>query len=315
MKILLHDNHLGLRGTTVALYDYAYFLKHIYGYECGITYNQTDSKNDQKVINKFKYEFELYPYLNFNEVDNTIKLKNFDVFYAIKAGNKDGIISKNAKNIIHSVFESNTCDIHGDVYAYVSEWLSDYCSNKTIPYVPHMVNLPQTTDNYRKILNIPTDSIVFGRYGGLETFDIPFVLDVINSIIQSRKDIYFLFCNTYQFIDHPNVIFVNNTSSLENKVKFINTCDALLHARYRGETFGLTVLEFMSKNKPVLTYGLSKEQHHYWLLKDKGLIYNNFDELKNLVVNFTPASIVYDTLNQFIPHVVIKQFHDVFLTH
>ena len=39
---------------------------------------------------------------------------------------------------------------------------------------------------------------------------------------------------------------------LNYKVKFINTCDAMIHARAMGETFGLAVAEFSKKNKPVI---------------------------------------------------------------
>ena len=42
------------------------------------------------------------------------------------------------------------------------------------------------------------------------------------------------------------------------KEAFYRTCDAMLHARRDGETFGLAVAEFSVRNKPVITKGASK---------------------------------------------------------
>jgi hypothetical protein len=71
------------------------------------------------------------------------------------------------------------------------------------------------------------------------------------------------------------------------KRKFINTCDSLLHARERGETFGLTCGEFSICKKPVITYGCSREREHILILKDKAVIYNTPDELTTILQNFT----------------------------
>lgn len=313
MKILLHDNFLGLRGTTIAIYDYAFFLKREFNYECCISYNSKDQKNESSVIKKFKTDFELLPYDTFSDLDDIVKRENIDLFYTIKAGDNDGRLPKNVKTAVHAVFPCSVSERHGDVYAYVSEWLSDHCSNGSLPYVPHMVNLPTVDDDYRVALNIPKDAIVFGRYGGLETFDIPFAVNAINNAVNANSNVYFIFCNTYKFIDHPRVIFTNGTASLANKAMFINTCDALLHARLRGETFGLTVLEFMSRNKPVITYSQSEEKNHYSLLGADGLYYKDENELYSIIMNFCPYNISYPTLGNFLPEKVIHKFNNVFI--
>ena len=75
------------------------------------------------------------------------------------------------------------------------------------------------------------------------------------------------------------VYSLSPSASLLEKVKFINTCDALLHARHRGETFGLTIAEFMSKNKPIFTYSGSAEKNHYLLLDNQGILYDSSDDL------------------------------------
>ena len=46
----MHENSLNVRGTSTAIYDYAFFLKHLYNYDCCITYNpnNSDNNNDKK---------------------------------------------------------------------------------------------------------------------------------------------------------------------------------------------------------------------------------------------------------------------------
>ena len=39
----------------------------------------------------------------------------------------------------------------------------------------------------RSELNIPDEAIVFGRYGGVETFDIKFVYNSIKEILNKRN--------------------------------------------------------------------------------------------------------------------------------
>lgn len=315
MKILLHDNSLNLRGTSVAVHDYAIWLKNKYDIECLISYFKNDPNNNDSVVKKFNKHFEIIPLNSPNDIDKEIQKNQIDLFYAIKAGSKDEIVASNIKTAIHAVFPCSTDNIHGNVYAYVSEWLAKECSNNTLPYVQHMVYMPviDKNDNFRKTLNIPNDATVYGRYGGIETFDIPFVYHAIENIVKNNTKIYFVFCNTYQFITHPQVIFTNSVVSLEQKVKFINTCDAMIHARQRGETFGLSVIEFMSQGKPILTYGNSLEKNHYLLLKDKGIFYNTYEDLLQLFKNYKPEQIHYDNLNLFAPEIVIDKFYNIFI--
>lgn len=316
MKILLHDNSLNLRGTSVAIFDYAFYLEKLYDIKCAVSYFKNHIENNDLVVKKFKNHFELLPLESPKDIDTSIANCNADIFYAIKAGSIDDVVAHpNSKTVIHAVFPSSMEDYHGDVYAYVSEWLSLRCSNGSLPYVPHMVNLPNVdvSENYRQKLGIPDDAIVFGRYGGVETFDIPFVFQAIQKSLDENPNYYFLFCNTNKFINHPRAIFVNSVVSLKQKAVFINTCDAMIHARQRGETFGLSILEFMSKQKPIFTYGGSMEQNHYLLLDDQGIYYNNADELYELLRTFVPHTKSYPAIEQFTPENVTKQFHDVFV--
>jgi hypothetical protein len=66
---------------------------------------------------------------------------------------------------------------------------------------------------------------------------------------------------------------------------FINSCDAMIHARYRGETFGLAVSEFSMLNKPVITYAGSREREHIDILGENAILYRDEIDLLNILIN------------------------------
>jgi hypothetical protein len=311
MKIALHDNSLSIRGTTVALYDYAEHLTSEFGYECIILYNKMSNNNDSNVINNKFSKFKVIGYQNISEINEYLIENKCDYFFAIKSGQFDGVISNVCKNIIMAVSANiNKNDIHGDKYYVCSPWLSKITG---IDYVPHMINLPDVKSNLRIELGIPSNSIVFGRNGGYETFDLKFVKDVIRDILNIRDDYYFLFQNTEVFINHPRVLFLDATPDMNFKVKFINTCDAHLHARAVGESFGLTCGEFSIRNKPVITWNGSVERNHIDILGEKALLYNNYDDLMNLLLTFDKNK--FDDWNcyrDYLPEPVMDKFKKLY---
>lgn len=310
MKIGFHDNSLNLRGTSVALFDYAYYNQTILGNESVIFYNRNDMNTNVEVLEKFKRNFDVVSYDNFFEIDGY----KLDSCYIIKSGERNHQILNNTKTLVHSVFMQSIDQAHGHCYAFVSKWLSDVCSSGSIPFVPHMLNLPDIDINLRGELNIPKDGIVFGRYGGYDTFDIDFVKFSISKSLKNSS-YYFLFMNTEKFIDHERVIFLNPSVSLEYKAKFINTCDAMIHARYQGESFGIAVLEFATRGKQIITYGGSREQSHIQYLKANCHIYNNEDDLDRIFSNFDAIN-KFNTaylIDEFSPKNVMKKFDEVFL--
>ena len=92
--------------------------------------------------------------------------------------------------------------------------------------------------------------------------------------------------NTDIFYEHKNIIYLPGNTNMLFKRKFINTCDALIHARGHGETYGLTCGEFAMCNKPVITWGGSREREHLIILKEKAIIYNTQEDLKIILETF-----------------------------
>jgi hypothetical protein len=316
MKILFHENSLCERGTAVALFDYAFFCKRIFNIDSYICYNEFNSSNHPSAIEKFTNEFNIVKsYKDLNDLQNIIDEINPDAFFMEKGGKYDNIISKTCKNWIHAIAPCMKSDVYGDRFAMGSKWLSKI-SNNEIDYVPYMVNLPNHTENFRKELGIPDDAIVFGRNGGRDTFDILFVKEAIKEILKHRNDVYFLFQNTDKFYEHDRIIYLPTSSDLNVKVKFINTTNALIHARELGESFGATCAEFSTLNKPVITWYGSRERNHIDALGNKGLYYNNYDEIYNIFNKFRlePISkIDFNCYRDSSPEVVMKKFKKVYL--
>lgn len=320
-NIVFHTNELNERGTSVAVYDYAFYCRKYLDINPIIVYNLTYNNIEQSIEN-FKKEFEVIGYNNFSNIQQMIDKRSIDYFYAIKFGTKDNIEVKNCKNLIHSVFSFDTNHIHGDVYAVISEWMS-LKSGSQIPYVPHMINLFNHNDNFRKEFNIPETDIVIGRYGGHDTFNIEFVKDVINEVLEKRSNIWFLFLNTPNFNNHLRCLYFNPIIDLYYKEKFINTCDVFLHARDYGETFGLSVLEFASKNKQIISYDNEDLQNthplggrnHFLYLKDNCFKYKNKRDLYEILINISKNN-YFDTFylnNLFSPKNVMEKFKEIFL--
>jgi hypothetical protein len=315
MKIAFHDNGLSVRGTSIALFDYAFYTREYLGHEPIIIFNLNHHSNSIDVYNKFKDEFQVIGYNDKSNIDSILESNQCDAFFMIKSGSKDGIISTVCNNWVNAVGICDINDTHGEKYAFGSKWLSSL-TNYQIPYVPHMVTLPDIDDDYRQFLNIPNNALVIGRHGGADTFDINFVKRSIRCLLRKRSDLFFLFLGTNKFISHERVIHIEPTANLYSKVKFINTCDVMLHARKVGESFGLAPAEFSIRNKPVITYANSIERSHLEILGDKAITYTNKYSFKDIILNLDKKALNNNEWNMYAdytPQIVIEKFKNIYI--
>ena len=325
MKITFFSPHLGVRGTETALFDYAFYGRKIYDWDVNILYNKNHPLNHETAIKKFKKEFDVFAVdadtSNFTDCNQCVE--NFldeqdvksDYFYVQKLGHNDGLCPKNVKTCILCCGEVNPLEEkHGHGYAFVSRWLSNTCSNGATPVVPPIVDLPNIDEDMREELKIPSDSTVFGRTGGMDTWNIPFTNVVIKHILENANiKPFFLFQSTPRFYDHPNIIHLPSTADLTFKTKFINSCDALLHSRYEGESFGSTCGEFSIRNKRVITYGNSRERNHIEILKDKGIYFTSPEELLKILTEFKKEEGDWNCYREFQPEPVMEIFKNIFI--
>ena len=315
MKIGFYLPHLDIQGTGVSCFDYAFYNEKLLNNKSYFFCDKNHSSTHPLAEKKFKENLnviELEGSENMDALGSHCRDLQLDALYIQKTGQRhDGRYVENISQFIHVVGTYN--EPHGKVYAYVSEWLSLACSNSTTPYVPYMIHLPETNEDLRLELGIPSDAIVFGRTGGPYSWNIPFVNEVILYILNQRKDVYFLFANTNHFIKHDRVIFLDAFADLTYKRKFINTCDAMIHARAEGESFGAACGEFSICNKPIITYLHSPEKNHIFTLKDKGLYYDSPESLYQILLNFKIEEKDWNAYREFTPEKVMDKFKNVFI--
>lgn len=311
MRVAFVNNQIDNRGTGNALYDYACYNEEFLGNESLIfTLSNTniDPHMGTKLSNRFTNIYTAW--------DLVTRNMGIDVVYHIKSGENDGSLEvTGARYAVHAVF--NGSQPHGDRYATISRWMGE---KYNIPYVPHIVRLATPTYDIRQQYNIPKNAVVFGRHGGPDTFDISWAWEAIKEVTTEYDNVYFLFLNT----THPNsglklneqVIFIPPTANDHYKSSFIHACDAMLHARQRGETFGIAVGEFSLAGKPVLTYGESGERAHIdelagsqcYLYFNKNHLIDGIHYIRN--GTWKPWSFGYQ---DFTPDKVMDKFKEVFL--
>jgi hypothetical protein len=59
VKVAFWDNQLCERGTTLGLYNYAYYNKYLLNNESYIFYDRNNKENKSDIIQKFKKEFDV----------------------------------------------------------------------------------------------------------------------------------------------------------------------------------------------------------------------------------------------------------------
>ena len=314
MKIAFHSSYLGYRGTEVALMDYAWGNQAILSNESFFLMPWRELGEGHPVAKKMRDIATLRFYRTSEEREGILAEEKADLFFCIKNGFNDGVFSRKVSTGIQAIFRES--EFHGDVYAYISQWLSDVMTYGKAPVAPWMIRLDENQENLRTELGISPEVCVYGRYGGDDSFDIPWVQQVLVETARKNAHICFVFMNTREFPETgrvSNIRFLPATSDPIRKRAFINTCDAMIHGRQRGETLGLACLEFASAGRKVLTYSGSPELAHLEILGEAGLLYTNERELRELLKRPADSFRHGQKFAHFSPEPVMRQFQKVFL--
>ena len=316
LKIGFHAQGLSLRGTEIALYDYALHNQTILNND-SVIFHKLQNGTDPQVLKKFQKHFKVLGYETNSDLCKYAELEKIDLAYFIKSGDRDGSTLGEIPTAVHAVFPTKPSEFHGDKFAFVSEWLAKEYSNKKIPFVPHMITRSNIAEDLRDDLNIPVRSTVLGCYGGSDSFNLAFVHEAILHTLSIRKDIFFIFMNITPFAKHERLLFLPGSADLVQKEKFINTCDGMIHARGIGESFGLACGEFSIRNKPVITYAMSPQRSHIEILGDKCIPYYGSADIRHILLNFNQA-IQHDRIwdaysDRFGPMPVMSQFKNIFM--
>lgn len=315
MKIAFHTEQIDLRGTCVALYDYAHYSeKLLHNKSVIFTSREKIGSANKKALKKFTDRFPVITYDNAEHLNEMVNKQHFDLVYNIEYGTTDFHID-NVPVAIHCVFDCSKP--HGTVYAAISDALARKYNHDLV--VPHMIGLEPsvTKDNHRKDLGIPDNATVFGRYGGMDTFDLEWCRRVIVRLVNERDDLYFLFINTPVFYEHPRIKHLPFVTTQDEKNRFIRTTDAHLECGSLGHSFGLAMGEFSVNNKPIIAYnGRVWNTAHLEILKEKGIYYSNENEFYEILKNFKKENYISKNLNcyeNYNPQKVMNIFKKVFI--
>jgi hypothetical protein len=301
MRIGFLNNQIDERGTTWATFLYAKYASQFLGYSTAMYYPSTSYEwmlrpkwkrrisslmpmlssraklKSKKGYNQRMADIITQGGVEIIETNLDADFSHLDALYHMKSGENDGFLPRGTQYWVHAV--SNASQPHGNRYAAISEWLGKHYG---APFVPYIIEVADETQTMRQELGIPADAVVLGRFGGTNTFDLPWVWEVIDDCVKRIKNVYFLFANTDMKRQHKQIISLPPIYFPHEKRKFINSCDVMLHAREFGETFGIACGEFALCGKPVLTYGKSFELSHIQMLRHP-LLYNDPKELTDLI--------------------------------
>ena len=294
--------------------DYAWGNRAVLNNESFFLMPWRELGEEHPVAKKMRDIAPLRFYRTSEERERILAEEKADLFFCIKNGFNDGVFSRKVSTGIQAIFRES--EFHGDVYAYISQWLSDVMTYGKAPVAPWMIRLDENQENLRTELGISPEVCVFGRYGGDDSFDIPWVQQVVVEEARKNAHICFVFMNTQEFPRArglSNIRFLPATSDPIRKRAFINTCDAMIHGRQRGETLGLACLEFASAGRKVLTYSGSPELAHLEILGEAGLLYTNERELRELLKRPADSFRHGQKFAHFAPEPVMRQFQKIFL--
>ncbi len=320
MKVAFRSDKVSERGTEVALYDYAHYNETMLGNQSLVVTPTAPEDCEPNALKRFRDRFEVVHYKPSDRLEEDVLAPlGVDVCYVPKSGRNDGVLTRDIRCGVHVVFGHN--DPHGHVYAYISEWLARKMAGGAGQWVPYIVHPPADEGSLRHTLGIPDDAIVFGRHGGYTTFDIDWARKAVLQVARRRPDTHFIFLNTefrpprFRAMPH-NIHFVPVTTDPALRSRFINSCDAMIHARRVGETFGLACAEFSAHGKPVITASSGRDLAHLDILGRSAIPYSSRRELVRILSEFKPDPFAsWDVVTeQYAPGRVMQKFKDVFLS-
>ena len=296
MHILMHDNALNERGTTKAIESYAQALSDT-GWSVDIAFNSDNSQNIPEVIQRIGSKFQLIPYKEFPQLEQNSH--HYDAAYFMKSGAQDGKVLSNTPSLIHAVFQEY--EPHGQSYIYISNWLARKmktrrflplnlirgvrakglgCSNAhDFDFLPYICNVNRVKPFRDGTYGLNSDHFVILRYGGWDSFDIPWVQNELVSFVDSHPNAIALLVNTQPFCNHERIRFLPKFTSHSEMEHLLATCDVFIHGRERGESFGLAIVEVMQSGRQILSWSGGTDRNHIDLLDGSGALYTNAREL------------------------------------
>lgn len=231
--------------------------------------------------------------------------------------------------------------VYADAHAVVSNWAAvHFRGHPTGPVIPYPVTecpeVPQSAvDKVRTDLGIPLDAPVVCTFGAASSFDLPSTVRtlfgskaILENWMNQVPTLHLIQMPAIDVINrytHPRIHTHPRDSREEVKTAFIKSCDAMLHARKIGESFGMAIAEFSRCNKPIITMNNNYqpgsaiggyETAHVEYLGSKGWFYRpsnlasmvqQFQRLAEAKANGTLATMDFNAYRFAEPSTVMKQ--------
>jgi hypothetical protein len=318
-------DHFNYRGTNDARHRYAHYNEVLLGNK-SILFRRLPALCPQfdnaEVEAQANARFTVLYYRTLEELTQLCKTHKVEaVYYIVGDANSKLDCPPGMHRFYHCVFSMNipsTSDFP-TTYAGISTTIGE-------PHVDHMVEIASSNEDLRADLGIPKDAVVFGRHGGADCYDPYYVTEAVIELAQQNSKVFFVFMprpmtfNRYGKLP-ANIIFLPPSVDPVHKRKFLNTCDAMIHSKAIGESFGLACMEFSAANKPVLTHACTHPCNHNqhllnlgdkaWVFKDKS---SCLAQMNKLVSNIDHVrNMDWNVAGQFTPEKVMKQFNEVFI--
>jgi hypothetical protein len=321
MILGFHTKQLTERGTEAAVFDYGSAAASVLGHEVRIFVPADSHRIVPSVEEHFAQHFDVVFYRDPASI-------SCDALYVIKRG-RPGRVTPSLPELNHAFQDASWP--HGHRFAVVSEWVAKTASielrvprlgvvrlpkPRKPPVVPHIIELPDVDGDLRGELGIPDEAVVFGRHGGIDTFNIDFVHAAVATVLDERTDVWFVFLNTNPFHEHERIVHLPLLTDRADIRRFVNTCDYMVHAKAPGETFGLAVGEFAVAGVPVLAFLRAPSLAHLELLPNGLLLgYERYEDILRYLrtLGRRTAPVESDLAVRYSPERVIRRFEDVFL--
>jgi len=160
-----------------------------------------------------------------------------------------------------------------------------------VVYLP--LTSPVTNENFRKELNIDSETIVCGMHQRNEDsiFDSHSLDAIKNAVNKSNKKIDFVFMGgSSKYKDYANSIglkghFLESSSDYFDVSKFLNTLNIYTHARKDGETLGAAIQEAMVHKLPIISH-TSQWNAHIDTIGIGGKVCKTQNEYNNLLLKW-----------------------------
>lgn len=317
MIFLLHSNGFSERGDSVTLLELANQLSNNFKFKVFIAVPAFATEvSDLRVREANLAGIEIFRYLDREDLLTFVQQNKVTHTYVFSGGKKTDLAYfdftepesfrlGNTIHITHVVFKNFAP--HGEVYAYVSQWLYGW-SKRTLRFLlwrfscvlrgfnptkiiafPHFVTVPneiKTDLDICKLFKIPPESIVIGRIGGFNELSDPAAKRAIKALLKSNPRIHVVCVNTATFYKHDRLHFLKFLDR-SDVWSFYQSCDVLLNGRLMGESFGYSILEPLSIGKPVIAPHWIRnplmDRNHIQILKPLGYLYKSKRNLLKII--------------------------------